>query len=387
MFDPRPLAASWTEWFTDEQFLNNEPWRWLALLGTLLVSFVAGKVIGFVLAHWSERMSRRGGASVLATVLKSMSGPATMFMLAGGLYVASTFMNLEYRANGVVQSVRPFWINICRTIAVLAVAWLLFALVDLIENILAHWTSKTKTQLDDQLVPMVRKSLRVFVVIIAALFIAQNIFKWDIAALIAGLGIGGLALALAAKDMLANLFGSVVIFSDRPFQLDDWVRIDDKEGFVEEVGFRSTRIRTFYGELIVIPNAKVADAAIENVSARPYIRRNLHITVTYDTAPEKMEEAFAILHDMLDARREHWAPDRDPKVHFNDFNAASLNIWVAYWYAPPDFWEYQAFSHDFNMELLRRFNEAGIEFAFPTQTLYVKQDSPFEAQLRMEQGG
>ncbi|MBS3735118.1 MAG: mechanosensitive ion channel family protein [Phycisphaerae bacterium] len=375
------LAAGWTDWFVEETFLNNEPWRWLALFGVLLVSFVVGKGAAFALTRWGGRLRKHKGISAAATVLESLAGPVTMFALAGGLYFAATFMNLSYRSDGVVQSFQPFWLNACRTITVLAMAWFIFRLVDLIEVVLNRWTSKTETQLDDQLVPMIRKAMRVFVVIVAALFIAQNVFRWDIGALIAGLGVGGLAMALAAKEALSNIFGSITILTDRPFQLDDWVRIADYEGIIEEVGFRSTRVRTFFGHLIVIPNNTVASVAVDNVSARGFIRRNLNITVTYDTPPEKMEEAFAILHDMLDARKDHWAPDREPKVVFSDFNAASLNILVVYWYAPPDYWEAQAFNHEFNMELLRRFNEAGIEFAFPTQTLYVKQDSPFEAQI------
>ncbi|MFW6133114.1 MAG: mechanosensitive ion channel family protein [Planctomycetota bacterium] len=381
------LNASWTDWFVKETFLNNEPWRWVTLLGVLVISFVLGKAAAFMLTRAGGRLRDRLGASALGTVLDALSGPATMFVLAGGLYVASTFMNLTYRADGAVHTIKPFWVNICRTIAVLGAAWFIFRLVNLVEIYLRRWTARTETALDDQLVPMIRKALRVFVVIVTALFIAQNVFQWDIGALIAGLGVGGLAMALAAREALSNFFGSVTILLDRPFKMGDWVRLADYEGIVEEVGFRSTRVRTFFGHLVVLPNATVANVAVDNVSARPYIRRNLNVTVTYDTPPEKMAEGMDILRDMLAARSAHWPEDRPPRVYFSDFNAASLNILVIYWYRPPDWWEYQQFNNDFNMELLRRFNEAGIEFAFPTQTLYVKQDSPLEAQVRLESRG
>jgi MscS family membrane protein len=280
-----------------------------------------------------------------------------------------------------------FWLNACRTIAVLAVGWLIFRMVDVLEVYLLRWTSRTKTALDDQLVPLIRKTLRVFVVIVAALFIAQNIFHWDIGALIAGLGLGGLAFALAAKDLLSNLFGSVTIFADRPFQLGDWVRISGTEGVIEQVGFRSTRLRTFSGELVTLPNSTVANSPIENVSRRPFIRRNLNVTVTYDTPPDKLRRGIEIIQDMLDARKDHWPTDRPPKVLFSDFNAASLNILVVYWFVPPDYWESLAFNHGFNMELLERFNAEGIEFAFPTQTLYLKQDSPLSADVVVKREG
>jgi MscS family membrane protein len=223
-------------------------------------------------------------------------------------------------------------------------------------------------------VPLLRKTLRVFVVIIAALFIAQNIFRWDIGALIAGLGIGGLAFALAAKDMLSNFFGSVTIFADRPFQMGDRIMIKGYDGFVEEVGFRSTRIRTFFGHLVTVPNAVIASEPVENAGVRPYIRRNFEITITYDTPPEKVRQAMDILYEMLAARKDQFPPDLPGWVHFMNYNAASLGIAVTYWFGSTDWKEYLDFTSEFNLELLGRYNEAGIEFAFPTQTIYVKKD-------------
>ena len=123
---------------------------------------------------------------------------------------------------------------------------------------------QTETKLDDQLVPLARRALKIFIVSIGTVFVLQNL-NYDVASLIAGLGIGGLAFALAAKDTIANLFGSATIFASRPFQIGDWVVIGGStEGVVESVGFRSTRVRTFYNSLIGIPNAKVADAVVDN---------------------------------------------------------------------------------------------------------------------------
>jgi len=141
------------------------------------------------------------------------------------------------------------------------------------------------------------------------------------------------------------------------------------------------------GHLVTIPNATVANANIENVGQRPYLKRVLNVTVTYDTPPEKVQRGVDILREMLDARGQHFHPDSPPRVFFSDFNADSLNIIVYYYFTPPDWWEYLAFNHDFNSELLRRYNEEGIEFAFPTQTLYVKQDSDLQADVRITRDG
>jgi len=205
-----------------------------------------------------------------------------------------------------------------------------------------------------------------------------------VGALLAGLGIGGLAFALAARDMLANFFGSVTIFTDRPFQMGERIKLQDYDGVVEQVGFRSTRIRTLDGHLVTVPNSLVATSTVENIGRRPYIRRVMNVTVTYDTSPEKLTRAVEIIREMLDARKEHFPPDKPGKVFFNEFNNCSLNIIVYYWFTPPDWWKYLEFTHDFNMELLRRFNEEGIDFAFPTQTLYLKQDSPFQTDVHMQ---
>ncbi len=377
-----PLAqttqAAGDAWYHVE-FLNNAIWQWAILLGVLLVTFIVGKIISFFLIRQGQRLIRGERFVTMGMVLSSIAKPAALLIFAAGLYSARVFMNLDNviftDADGNEKTFMWLWTAVCQTITVIAAGWVVYRLVDVLEMFLLRLTSRTHTQLDDQLVPIVRKTLRVFVIIVAGLFIAQNIFNWNIGALLGGLGIGALAFALAAKDTLANFFGSITIFTDRPFQMGERVRIGDHDGIIEEVGFRSTRVRTLTGHLVTIPNSVVAGSPGENIGRRPYIKRVLDVTITYDTPPEKVLRAVEIIREMLDARKEHFPADRPGQVYFNEFNPASLNIVVYYWFTPPDWWEYLEFTHEFNMELLRRFNEENIEFAFPTQTLYVKGDS------------
>jgi MscS family membrane protein len=376
------MLAAWYSVFTDIQFLSNKLWQWVLLLGLVLGALIVGRILSFILQVQVRRLRDKGRLPLLAIVTNAADGPMRAVLLAGALYAAGTFMSFQSERFEATD-IRAFWNQVCTTIAVLATGWFIYRLVDVVEHFLRRWTSRTDTTLDDQIVPLIRKTLRVFVVVIVALFVAQNIFHWNIGALVAGLGIGGLAVALAAQSALSNLFGSVTIFADRPFVMGDWVKIQGYEGFIEEVGFRSTRIRGLDGHLVTIPNSVVASGPIDNVARRPSIKRVLDVTVTYDTPPEKMRRGVEILREMLDARSEHFPEDRPPRVYFSDFNAASLSIIVYYWFAPPDWWEYMAFTHEFNMELLERFNAEGIEFAFPTQTLYLKQDSDFSADLRV----
>ena len=374
----QPTTVPATEVFSWAKgtFLGNNLWQWLGLLGVLLVSMVVGKLICYFLQRQADRFEAAERRKVLGMVLRGLAGPTRLWALAVGLYAADLFMTFA-------EKIADFWWRVCAAIAVLAGAWLIYRLVEVVEHLLLRWTARTKTRLDDQLVPMVRKTLRVFVLIVAALVIAQNIFEMQIGAMLAGLGIGGLAFALAARDTVANFFGSLTIFVDRPFQLGHRIKLAGYDGFVEEVGFRSTRVRTLDGHLVSIPNAKIASDAVENISRRPSIRRVLDVTVTYDTPPEKVQRGVEILREMLEARKAAFPDDFPPRVYFSDYNAASLNIVVYYWFTPPDWWEYLAFNHDFNTELLRRFNDEGIEFAFPTQTLYLKQDSPIAADVNV----
>jgi MscS family membrane protein len=356
-------------------FLGNTAWQWLALAGVLLGGLVIGKIAAVLIDRQADRLEARPDYVLTGKLLRCIENPLVIVLLSNAMYVSTSFMNFDYVDDGgKTISLLSFWMRSSKMLMVLGVGWFVYRLIGIVEYLLLHWTGKTQSQLDDQLVPLIRKTLRIIVVIMIGLFIAQNIFNWDIGALLAGLGLGGLAFALAAKDMLSNIFGSITIFADRAFQIGDRVSIDGQDGVVEEVGFRSTKLRTLVGHLVTVPNSVVANTTVINVAARPYLKRGLDIGVTYDTSPKKMKLAVEILREMCQAREKSFSPDHSPRVHFTDFNPDSLNINVTYWVQPIEWTDFLVFNHDFNMELLSRFNAEGIEFAFPTQTLHIKTD-------------
>ena len=174
-----------------------------------------------------------------------------------------------------------------------------YHLVEVPSSWLVKKTEETESKFDDMLVPVVRKSLRVTVVLFAVLSIAQTLSDKPVSALIAGLGLGGLAFALAAQDTIKNLFGSLVIFTDKPFALGDRVSYEGHDGVIEEVGLRSTRLRRLDGHQVTIPNGELANKSIHNIAKRPFIRRIFTIGVTYDTSPAKISEVKEILEDIL----------------------------------------------------------------------------------------
>ena len=213
--------------------------------------------------------------------------------------------------------------------------------------------------------------------------------------LLTGVGIGGLAVALAARPMLENIIGSFMIFADQPYQVGERIRVMEHEGTVEAIGLRSTRVRMRSGNVMSFPNEKMASMEIENISRRRSIRRTFHVTITYDTPPEKIRRAKQILEEVLDvpATKEEQDeethrnvairdPDFLPHVYFSDLNADSLGIYVTYWYHPPDFWLYMRHADWVNTQIIERFNAEGIDFAFPTQTLYLAGDAKRPVEVR-----
>ena len=182
---------------------------------------------------------------------------------------------------------------------IVIVGWLLYNLVEVVSLVLLRLSRGRQGNLSVMLVPIVRRVLRATILILLLLFTLNNVFTVQIPSLLAGVGIAGLAVSLAAQDTLKNLFGSVMIFADQPFLMGDLVRVDAFEGVVEDIGFRSTRIRTADGFLISIPNARVADAAVTNLSRRRATRRVIDVGLPYEATPQQVDAALAILRGVV----------------------------------------------------------------------------------------
>jgi MscS family membrane protein len=358
---------------------GNAVWRFGLILIVLIITIAAGKVLQFLIDTYANRLDNKRGDNVLSITLRCLTKPLSVAVFGIGLHLARLCLvfdnpNTE-TVEGISTQIGEGWFRIAQAVIAIAVAYAIYRLVDVIEHYLIRWTSKTQTKLDDMLVPVIRKSLRITIAIVAAIFIVDNILDQNVTSILLGAGVGGIAIALAAKDTIANFFGSVTIFADRPFQIDERITIDKYSGSVEEVGFRSTRIRTWDGHLVTVPNSIVASSVVENIGKRPFIRRTANITVTYDTGHDKTKRAVEIIKDVLAGVPEvNTDPDYPPRVYFSDYNDCSLNLFVVYWVKPPDWWLYHEVNDRVNFEILKRFNAENIEFAFPTQTLYLKKD-------------
>jgi len=368
------LAEGWTKTINYEIIRGNEIWRFGLVLLAVLVAMAAGRIVQFFVKSYAQRLAKKKGDSPLAILLAALANPIYVAVFAAGIFLAKVplFFNDE---NGIRTSLGDGWTKIARVIAAIAVAYALYRLVDVIEFYLNRLVGKTETKLDDMLVPVVRKAMRVTIAIVAALLISENILGANVKSLLLSAGVGGIAIALAAKETIANFFGSITIFTDRPFQMGELIKIEGHFGPVEEVGFRSTRVRTLDGHLVTVPNSVIANSIVENVGQRPFIRRKSNITITYDSGHTKAKKAVEIIKEILaNVPEANTDPEKLPRVYFSDFNDCSLNIYMSYWVKPPDYWLYHEVNQRVNLEMMKRFEAEGIEFAFPTQTLYVKKE-------------
>ena len=359
---------------------GNAVWRFVVVLGVIIVAMAAGKIAQFAISGYCLRREKKGQSVLVTMVLRCLSKPISVAIFAIGLYVCRLCLVFEDMGavpivEGISSGVGKSWLQINRALMAIAVTYAIYRLVDIVEHYLERWTGKTETKLDDMLVPVIRKSLRVTISIVSAIYIIDNILGQDVKSILLGAGVGGIAIALAAKDTVANFFGSITIFADRPFQIEEIVKIGDYRGPVEEVGFRSTKIRTLEGHLVTVPNSLIVNTMVENISKRPFIRRTSNITITYDSGHGKAARAVEVIKEILGGVAEvNYDAERPPRVYFSEFNDWSLNIYMSYWVKPADYWIYQEVNQRVNLEIMKRFEGEGIEFAFPSQTLYVKKD-------------
>jgi MscS family membrane protein len=266
------------------------------------------------------------------------------------------------------ESVDAFFANVFMIIFILNVTWLIARVVDsLIEEYVVPIVEKSDSDLDDQLLPVLRKTVKV-ILWSFGIIIALSNSGFDVGALIAGLGIGGLALALAAQDTVKNIFGGIMVFIDKPFKIRDRIKVNGMDGFVEEIGVRSTRMRTLEGRVITIPNGQFSDNAVENVSREPTRKVNISLGLTYDTTPEQMEKGMGILRNIVESNPN---VEDDVLISFNNWGNFAMGIQLIY-YITSDENIFSAQS-EINLAILKQFNAEGLEFAFPTQTIYKKE--------------
>jgi len=354
-----PFEETLSKMFPDAQFLGWQVWQWVLWLLNLALTFLLALIITWIV----NLLVGRKDSEMRRQIQRFVAWPVRflLWLLLEQMGLSLIGLSMTVRTLFRFDPVLPF-----------VLTWTAVRLVDLI---VFWWGERLRrSEREDAIVLLrpARTAIRVTLVIVAVLFWLDNI-GLKVSTLLAGLGVGGLAFALAAQDTLKNLLGSIMILLDKPYKVGQRIVAKGHDGIVEEIGLRSTRIRLLTGHQTAIPNDEMAKIDIENIGQRPHIRRLTNIGITYDTPPEKIEKAVDIILKILD-NHEGMDPEFPPRAYFNEYHPYSLNILVLYWYHPADYWGYMKFSQWVNLQIAREFQKEGIKFAFPTSTTYLSQD-------------
>jgi MscS family membrane protein len=340
-----------------------EAWQWLALLVLVLAGVVLDRsVVGLaqeVAARWLRRRLKVVDPGLLRRALRPLGIVAMAVLWRLGLPFLWLPLNVLTAVSVAI-----------RFVLATGAVWAAYRLVDIVTELLGARAARTENRYDDLLVPLVRKSLKVFIAAFGVVFVADTL-DVEISSLLAGLGLGGLAVALAAQDAVKNLFGSLMVLIDRPFSVGDWVVIGAHEGTVEEVGFRSVRIRTFYNSLITLPNSNLISSAVDNYGARRYRRWSTKLAIAYDTPPDRIDAFCEGIRDLVRTNPRMW--QENFHVYLNSFGESALEVLLYVFFEVPDWSAELAARHDLALDILRLADHLGVELAFPTRTVWLHQ--------------
>lgn len=354
-----------THWM-NEMFLGVATWKWLVLIGVFGVGMVFFSAFRFGARKIKDLSFFKKKSEGFLYYYSKMPIETALAWIIITLIWSFTLESLELPVR--LDKYLTILVKIIFAVNALRLA---YVAMDAFGEVLKAYTAKTPSTMDDYLAPMAVKTAKIFVVILGVLIVLQN-FGVNVMSLLAGLGLGGLALALAAQDAAANLIGSVMILLDRPFSIGDAVKVNDVEGNIESIGFRSTRIRTFYNSLVTIPNSTMAKEKIDNMGVRPYRRVRQVLGIHYDTPPELIEQ-FCMRVKYLISQEPAVAQDTI-LVAFNGFADSTLNVLVNFHLAVFNPHEEFGRQQKIFCEILEAAKEMGVVFAYPTQTVYYMQD-------------
>ncbi len=342
-------------------------WKLAAALLIIFLGFLSRRIISGLFNTIVKRRADQSRNQWDDDIAEFMPGPLALVAQILLWHVAVVFLQLPTEP----INIRDYVINGLGVAVAASLAWVGFALIEVLSRGFERRADQTDSRIDDLIVPILRKSLKFFVGVVAAVWIIQNL-GYSVTSIVASLGIGGLALALAAQDTVSNIFGSVVVFTDKPFQVGDWVELGGIEGTIEEVGLRTTRIRQFDKALVVLPNQMFTTNPITNYSQRPIRRIKMTVGLTYETSSSQMQ---AFLDGARQLLVDHPVIDQNFHfVHFIEFADSSLNVQF-YCFTKTAVWvEWLEAREALMLQIMDLVEQLGLEMAFPTRTVYLRDE-------------
>ncbi len=349
--------------YLNKVFLDNTILEWLIALGYIAGSFIAVKIVYWIISNVIKKLTKKTKTKLDDILIDKLEKPIVYSIILLGYWIA--IHDLHFSDKSILTSLE----NIGFFATIIILTSIISRIFDaFVTEVILPYAEKTERGQNNFLLPVIRKTLRSVIWIFGIIIGLDNI-GLDITAMIAGLGIGGLALALAAQDSVKNIFAGIMIFLDKPFKIQDRIQIEGYDGIVEEVGLRSTRLRTLDGRIVTIPNSTFTDQSVVNITSQPSLKIKLNLGLTYDTDEKGMQKGIDILNQIVADNND--ILDKTCEVGFKDFGDFSLGILFIYFIKPESHWLNS--QHIINKEILKRFNEAGLEFAFPTQTILKKE--------------
>jgi len=340
--------------------LGTPLYKWAIALFIFLLFLFFRKVFSAIIINSIKVVVFRTKTTIDDKVLKVIESPLRFLFVVIGLWIVFDILSIQ--ADIIQHTVRSFFIVL--------VFWIFYNGVNVFAQDIYKFTQKLGKDLAKEVGSFLVKAIKSFIVILAVLAVLQ---EWgiNVTALIASLGIGGLAIALAAKDTAANLFGGLTILADKSLKIGEWVKVGSVEGIVEDLGMRTTKIRTFEKSLVTVPNQYVANNPIENFSRRDVRRIKMVIGIVYDTPSETVKKIVKDIRDML-LNHPGIAKDQTLLVFFDKFSDSSLDIFIYTFTNTADWEEYMAIKEDVNLKIMEIVEKNGSSFAFPSQSIYVE---------------
>jgi len=327
----------------------------IVLLALLIRNYAARIVFGVVL-----RLTQKTKTDIDRSIVLSFEGPLRWLIVTIGLYLALNYLNLSPAVMSVVS-------NLFRSAIIVFITWGFYNLVG--GSVLSKLIEKLKV--DQSLIDFTATVLRFIIIALSITVIAQE-WDYNVGGFVAGLGLGGLAFALAAKDTAANLFGGIVIILDKPFAVGDWILTPSVEGTVEVMNFRTTKVRTFANALVNVPNSVLVNEAVTNWARMKKRRISFHLGVTYTTPRVKLQACVNRIKELLE---NHSEVHQDLiMVRFDQFNDSSLDIFI-YFFTKTTVWtEFLAVKEEINFKIMEILEEEGVSVAFPSRSIYFENE-------------
>ena len=343
----------------DSMFLGNTIWQFIWFFGCILVGVLLGKIVSHIFKNILYRIAKRSENNLSADLAEIIKSPLIVLIFTLGFVIGKQFLTLNESAQQLFNNVQLILIQI-------VIFWFLLRLVDLLMlRYLKPMTEKTESPLDDHMLIILRKGIKIILIVLAFIIIISNM-GYDVVSILAGLGIGGLAIALAAQGAIKNLISGLILLIDKPFKINDWIEVGDVSGSVIDIGLRSTKLESDKNTILIFPNSIVLDSVVTNYTANNIIKQIQSVGISPFTPIDQLKKAIETILETVQSVE--GTESDNVSVRFINFGESSLDLEIVYGLTDPDNWKMTI--HNVNMGIKESLDRIGVELAVPIERGY-----------------